>query len=164
MRAANLLGSALAVSLVALVALIGCASESDAPDSGADRSEGPVANEDRTPGTRTDIAHQTCYRLPDEPALGTDVIERAQVSLAIEDTWQVNLILTGDGLVAFNDVAAGCSQQGPECPLGRLALLVDDEIVTAPMITEPSYRRDAITVTGNFTQDQARSIANALEA
>jgi preprotein translocase subunit SecD len=51
---------------------------------------------------------------------------------------------------------------GGGSPLGQLALLVDGEVVTAPTITEPSYRRDQIQIAGTFDEDEAEALAAAL--
>jgi hypothetical protein len=119
----------------------------------------------RTPGMRADMANENCYLLPDEPALVTEIVEGAEASLSSgpgAGVWQVALTLTGDGIGAFNDVAARCHQRDPTCPLGQIALVVDDAIVFAPTIQEPSYERDQISVSGSFTEDEAQSVADAL--
>lgn len=108
------------------------------------------------------MANESCYLLPDVPALRTDVIEEAEASMTPTDGWQVDLLLTGDGIDAFNVVAARCYPPSPTCPLGQLALVVDDEIVTAPTLQQPSFERDQIVVTGDLTEDDAQSIADAL--
>jgi hypothetical protein len=153
-----------------------------APDTAGDREAAPAPDEReladgfypvevvepapcRTPGMRADQANENCFRLPDEPALGTDVVEDAEASLSPTiggNAWQVALTLTDGGIGAFNEVAARCYLRDTTCPTGQLALVVDDEIVFAPMIQQPSYERDQISVTGSFTEDEARSLADAL--
>jgi hypothetical protein len=117
----------------------------------------------RSPGMRPDRENATCYRLPDEPAVDGDAVERAE---AVVDQaggqWRVDLVLTEEGIAAFNDVAAVCSQFGTTCPVGQVALLVDDEVVMAPTITQPSFERDQISVSGQFSQDDAEALADAL--
>ena len=118
----------------------------------------------RSPGMRPGRDGVECYRLPDEPALGADAVEDAEAAPdPINGDWRVDLVFTEDGIAAFNDVAATCVQQGATCPLGRLALVVDGEVLMAPTIAEPSYERDQIIVAGNFTRDEAESIADNLE-
>jgi preprotein translocase subunit SecD len=117
----------------------------------------------RSPGMRPDRDNTSCYRLPDEPAAGTDIVEEAEA--AVDPTsggWRVDLVFTEDGIGAFNDVAAICSQFGATCPVGQLALLVGGEVVTAPTITEPSFERDQIVVSGEFGRDGAEALADAL--
>ena len=45
---------------------------------------------------------------------------------------------------------------------GQVALVVGNEVVTAPRITAPSYAPDAISVVGPFTEDEARALADTL--
>jgi preprotein translocase subunit SecD len=117
----------------------------------------------RSPGMRPDRDNSNCYHLPDEPAVGADIVEEAEaVADQVNGGWRVELVLTENGIGAFNDVAAICSQLGPTCPLGQLALLVEGEVVTAPTITEPSYERDQIQVAGDFDKDEAEALADAL--
>lgn len=114
------------------------------------------------PDLRTDRANETCYRLADERRFGTDAVEVAEPGSAPNGLWQVHLTLTDDGLDAFNGIAATCYQRLPDCPTGQVALVVDDTVVTAPVIHEGSYERDAIVVTGDFTRGEARTLADTL--
>jgi SecD-like export protein len=116
-----------------------------------------------TPGMPTDGASENCYVLSAEPALGTEIVEDAEASVSPgAGNWQVGVTLTEAGLGAFNDVAARCYRRDATCPLGQLALVIGDEVVFAPTLQEPSYERDQISVSGSFTEDEARSIADAL--
>jgi preprotein translocase subunit SecD len=76
--------------------------------------------------------------------------------------WIVDITLTDDGIEGFNEIAARCYRQDATCPLGQLALVVDDRIVFAPTIQAPSFQRDEIQVSGDFTEGEARSVADAL--
>ncbi|HEV7761946.1 MAG TPA: hypothetical protein VGO78_23220 [Acidimicrobiales bacterium] len=71
-------------------------------------------------------------------------------------------MLTEDGIAAFDDVAVVCSQLGAACPVGQLALVVDGVVVTAPVISERSYERDQIVVSGEFSRDDAEALADVL--
>lgn len=117
----------------------------------------------RSPGMRPDRENTDCYLLPDEPAAGTDIVEEAEAAIdPISGGWRVELVFTEDGIATFNDVAAICSQFGAACPVGQLALLVDGEVVTAPTITQPSFERDQVIVSGEFSRDDAEALADAL--
>ena len=117
----------------------------------------------RSPGMRPDGDNTNCYRLPDEPAAGTEIVEGAEAAVdPTSSRWQVDLVFTEVGIAAFNDVAAICSQYGAACPVGQLALLVDGEVVTAPTMMEPSFERDQIVVSGEFSRDEAEALADAL--
>jgi hypothetical protein len=117
----------------------------------------------RTAGMRPDPEGTNCYRLPDEPAAGADIIESAEASVdPASGGWRVDIVFTEDGIGAFNEVAAICAQFGATCPYGQLALLVGGEIVTAPTIQQPSFERDQVVVSGDFTRDEAEDLAEAL--
>jgi hypothetical protein len=117
----------------------------------------------RSPGMRPDRGNTNCYRLPGEPATDVDVIEDAEAVVdRTTGEWRVDLVFTESGIDAFNDVAAICSQFDPACPVGQVALLVDGEVVTAPTITQPSYERDQIVVSGAFSKDEAEDLADVL--
>jgi hypothetical protein len=117
----------------------------------------------RSPDMRPERATEICYLLPDAPAVETGAVESAEASIEPSTGgWQVELVFTEDGIAAFNEVAVACVQQGTTCPLGRLALLVDGEVVMAPQIMQPSFERDQIVVSGDFTRDEVESLADAI--
>jgi hypothetical protein len=117
----------------------------------------------RSPGMRPDRDDRNCYRLPDEPATGTDIVEDADATTdPVTGGWRVDLVLTAGGIAEFNDVAVVCSQLDAPCPVGQLALVVDGVVVTAPVISERSYQRDQITVSGEFSRDDAEALADVL--
>jgi preprotein translocase subunit SecD len=108
-----------------------------------------------------------CYLLAGDAAVGTDAIDSAEASLALvrtdgDQAWQVDLVLTEDGIEAFNAAAAACYDRSNACPLGQPALVVDGEVVFAPSVQQRSFDRDAITVSGEFDEDQARALATTL--
>ncbi|MCP3880871.1 MAG: hypothetical protein GY701_21120, partial [Sulfitobacter sp.] len=66
------------------------------------------------------------------------------------------------GIDQFNAAAATCYAGAPDadiCPTGRLAVLVAKEVVVAPIIYEPAFERDALVLSGGFTQPEAEEIA-----
>lgn len=90
-------------------------------------------------------------------------------------TWTVNpKFLAGEeGIDAFNAVAAICAQpsvgnNSEICPApnggsqGRLAIVLDHEVISAPTINVPSFSRDAVQISGSFDEDSARNLALAL--
>ena len=119
------------------------------------------------PGRLADPEGVACYLLADDAAVGTDAVDSAEASPALvrtdgQEAWQVDLVLTEDGIEAFNTAAAACYDRLAACPLGQLALVVDGEVVFAPAVQEPSFDRDAISVSGDYDEDQARALATTL--
>jgi preprotein translocase subunit SecD len=81
-------------------------------------------------------------------------------------TWSVDLQLTDDavGIEAFNAVAAECYELTTSCPTGILALVVDDDVVTAPTIATPSFEADQIRISAGGTESEARDLAARITA
>lgn len=98
--------------------------------------------------------------------LGAEVIESAEARLepVAATDWLVSLELSGAGIDRFNALAAMCFERTGDCPTGRLAVQVDDDVVSAPQVNAPSFERDQIVISGGFGEAEARSLAEALTA
>ena len=53
-------------------------------------------------------------------------------------------------------------QGGQTCPTGQLAIVMDDEIVTAPTVNAENFA-DEVSITGNFSESEARELARVLD-
>jgi preprotein translocase subunit SecD len=107
------------------------------------------------------------YRLGPVALLG-DAVETASSGLQ-GTAWAVNLVFRGgeDGIDRFNEIAAQCYAGQPTCPAagaerGQLAIVLDDEIISAPTINAASFARDDISISGSFDRDSADALAVAL--
>ena len=119
------------------------------------------------------------YRLG--PALFTGAaLEGAQAVLE-SVVWQVRLTVRAgpDGIDKFNEAARACFNADPDvCPntlmrglstgetaagSGRLAVVLDHVVQSAPAVNAPSFERDQVTITGNFTEQEARELALVLD-
>ncbi|MBU39128.1 MAG: hypothetical protein CL430_01000 [Acidimicrobiaceae bacterium] len=114
----------------------------------------------------------------DEPGasylLGPSVLTGDALSDAGADffdyQWQISLVLNAgqNGIDAFNSVSAQCYVGSEACPQlpgftnGRLAIVLDGEIITAPQIRAPEFQRDAIVITGAYEKEEAENVALAL--
>jgi preprotein translocase subunit SecD len=84
--------------------------------------------------------------------------------------WQVNLTLEAgaDGIGPFNAISAECFSGTVSCPLqpgftnGRLAIVLDGQVITAPQIRAPQFERDAIVISGGFDKQGAEDVALSL--
>lgn len=108
------------------------------------------------------------------------MLEGADVSLDTFNGWAVNPVFRGgaDGIDIFNEAAALCSQptigaNGDICPAigidsqtgqprGALAIVLDGEVISAPLINASSFVRDQIVISGSFEEEGARNLALAL--
>ncbi len=103
-------------------------------------------------------------------ALTGRAIETATATLGQDGKWQVSPVFRGgaDGIDKFNEIAAKCNSGAPECPSaasgqpGRLAIVLDSEVLSAPTINQPTFERDKISISGSFTESEAKNLAVAL--
>jgi preprotein translocase subunit SecD len=107
----------------------------------------------------------TVYQLG--PALATGRIVRTASADIQNGQWLVRLEMRGgeDGIDKFNEIAATCFVDQPDpqvCPSGQLAIVLDSVVQSAPRITEPSYERDQIQISGSFTDSEAKDLALVL--
>jgi preprotein translocase subunit SecD len=78
------------------------------------------------------------------------------------ETWSVQFALSEAAIRSFNRVAGECFQRGPTCPTGQVAIVVDGKVVTAPVIQQPEYERDAFSLSRDFDRVTAEDIADRL--
>lgn len=98
-----------------------------------------------------------------------DALEDANADM-IDFEWQVAVALKAGpaGIDTFNEMAALCFVGAPTCPIlpgftnGRLALVLDGEVLTAPQIRAPEFQRDRILISGAFDKEEADVVALGL--
>lgn len=62
----------------------------------------------------------------------------------------------------WNAAAAQCYSATPICPTRQLGIVLDDEMVSAPVVQTPSFTGE-VQITGGFTETEARDLAKILE-
>ncbi len=72
------------------------------------------------------------------------------------------------GIDLFNEVSLRCHSRLPSCPTGRVAIELDNEVVSAPAVQADSARfepfeRSSITISGGFSEEEARDVALVLD-
>ncbi len=98
-------------------------------------------------------------------ALVGNVVESANLAATAAGDFRIDLVLTHDGIDQFNQVAALCFAGAPDaqlCPSARLAIISGTMVASAPAMQAPAFERDQITISGNFTESEARDLASAL--
>jgi len=91
----------------------------------------------------------------------------AEPSLDQVGAWGVTVGLRGDGEATWNLLASQCYAGSSSCPTppgalhGRLAIVLDDIIQSAPEVNAPSFS-GSVQITGNFSEGEARSLARVL--
>ena len=73
-----------------------------------------------------------------------------------------------EGIDLFNAVSFRCHSRDPSCPTGQVAIELDNEVVSAPAVQADSavfspFERSEITISGQFSEDEARDLALALD-
>jgi preprotein translocase subunit SecD len=93
-----------------------------------------------------------------------DALETADVALQGLNQWTVNPVFrTGaTGIDGFNEVAQVCFGRTAACPSGRLAIVLDHEVISAPVIQAASFDRNNINISGSFEEEGARNLALVL--
>jgi preprotein translocase subunit SecD len=100
----------------------------------------------------------------DEERLTGDMVETADVGLG-PDGWQVNPTFRPgpDGIDKFNAIAGICFVGAEDvCPTRQLAIVLDHEVISAPSINAARFNRDQIVISGAFTEEEARRLAESL--
>ena len=73
-----------------------------------------------------------------------------------------------EGIDRFNEVSWRCHSRDLSCPTGQVAIELDNEVVSAPVVQADSaffepFERSSITISGGFTEEEARDVALVLD-
>jgi len=101
------------------------------------------------------------YALAPADLVGTD-IESATAGLPQQGAggWQVDLQMTTDGAKKFADSTTKLSAL--ESPNDQFAIVLDGVVISAPSVNEP-IRGGSAVISGSFTADEARALAQVLK-
>ncbi|MET0147404.1 MAG: protein translocase subunit SecD [Ilumatobacteraceae bacterium] len=94
---------------------------------------------------------------------GDEVFRRdsAGVDLSQQEGWRVTVGLSSTGESAWNALATECYNGLDACPSHQLAIVLDDVVQSAPAVRQPSFT-DEVSITGQFTEGEARSLSRVL--
>jgi len=78
--------------------------------------------------------------------------------------WTVNPAFKGgaEGIDAFNALAAECFAKAATCPTGQGAITLDAAVLSAPTIQTPSFEADAVQISGDFSEKEAKRLTTVL--
>jgi hypothetical protein len=150
-----------AVVAIASLALVGIAgsvfhwSRTSVDVMAAVRFEARLAEEKPAPGLRPVIVAtgRTLYLHPEPVVVNGDITQAQVVQGNRPDTFGVSLSLTADGGAKM--------LRATQNHLGRpLAILVDGEVIAAPVVRSPTSTSGIIS--GNFTRAEAERIASGI--
>ncbi len=97
-------------------------------------------------------------------------LSSASSDLNQQGQWEVRPVFKSGakGIDLFNKGASECYSGASTCPAasgshGQMAIVLDNRVLTAPTIDNPSFQADQITISGSFTESQVHDIATALK-
>jgi preprotein translocase subunit SecD len=99
------------------------------------------------------------YGLGPSELSGGGVADAVALQGEATDDWFVSVTLTEEAAATFEDVTKRVSVLGP--PLNQLAIVLNDAVVTAPVVQEP-IKGGELQISGTFTQAEAEALATAL--
>ena len=111
-------------------------------------------------GKRFEVAR---YRLGPASLTGSG-LEGATAALDERGQWVVRPVFKpgAEGIDAFNSTAAACFSTSPTCPTGKLAITLDDEVISALGVQAANFARDQIVISGGFDEQAAKDLGTVL--
>jgi preprotein translocase subunit SecD len=142
-------------------------------------AEAPTGTDDTTPTppaemgdpadpTATIIVQNTdgseIYQLGPSFATGEVFNNDAQADI-ISGGWGVRVTLKNGaaGSDLWNIGAAQCYAKSTSCPTGRMAIVLDGVVQSAPSVNQPSFT-GGVDITGNFKESEAKELARVLKS
>ena len=79
--------------------------------------------------------------------------------------WAVvaNLRSGAAGEDVWNALAAKCFAGGSDCPSKQIAISLDGEVISAPVVQAARFDQGNVQITGNFTEKEANELAKILQ-
>ena len=104
------------------------------------------------------------YQVGPAEATG-DVFENDAAADISSGQWAVVVSLRGgaDGEDVWNALTTKCFNRVATCPTGQIAIVLDGEVISAPVVQEPVFTGGTVQISGDFTEDEARDLAKILE-
>jgi preprotein translocase subunit SecD len=92
-----------------------------------------------------------------------EIVSDAVATFNVGQGWLVAVDMKGGspGADDFNALATSCFAGSAECPTGRIAIEIDGSVESAPTVQSPDLG-STVTITGNFTESEARDLALVL--
>jgi preprotein translocase subunit SecD len=100
------------------------------------------------------------------PAFGTgEVFNNDAKADIIQSGWGVRVTLRNGstGADLWNIGAAQCYAKTTVCPTGRMAIVLDGVVQSAPSVNQPSFS-GGVDITGNFKESDAKDLARVLKS
>lgn len=100
------------------------------------------------------------------PVAATGLVFENNASANIQgSSWSVVVQLRGgtEGEDVWNALTSRCYSRDTTCPTAQVAIVLDGEVISAPVVQEPVFSGGEVQITGDFTEQDARDLAKILE-
>ena len=80
-------------------------------------------------------------------------------------TWSVvvGLLNGAAGEDIWNALSTRCFNKDATCPTGQIAIVLDGEVISAPVVQQAVFTGGNVQISGSFTEAEARDLAKILE-
>ncbi len=100
------------------------------------------------------------------PVAATGLVFENNASANIQgSSWSVVVQLRGgaEGEDIWNALTSRCFSRDTTCPTAQVAIVLDGEVISAPVVQEAVFTGGEVQITGDFTEQDARDLAKILE-
>ena len=128
-------------------------------DDGAEEDGGLQPGQDILPAAKGNMIY-----LVGPVAANGEVFEKEATADIAQGGWAVSVNLRGgaDGEDLWNALAKKCFDGGTECPTKQVAIILDGQVISAPVVQTPDFN-GSVQITGDFTEKEARDLAKILQ-
>jgi len=102
------------------------------------------------------------YHWKIDDALDASDVQSADVGVDSTGQIAVNITFNDVGATEWNKITTAAFNAGASSPFNRVAIFLDNNVITAPNVNGVSSNKTQIT--GNFTSAQAQALASAISA
>ena len=106
--------------------------------------------------------YPTGYHWKIDDALDASDVQSADVGVDQTGQIAVNITFNDTGATEWNRITTAAFNAGSTSPLNRVAIFLDNDVLTAPNVNGISSNKTQIT--GNFTNAQAQALSSAISA
>jgi len=100
------------------------------------------------------------------PVAATGLVFENTASATIQgSSWSVVVQLRrgAEGEDVWNALTSRCFARDNTCPTAQVAIVLDGEVLSAPVVQEAVFTGGEVQITGDFTEAEARDLAKVLE-